>query len=118
MSDTEPARLVNTWDQLHAAVAAKLIPKKHALAISYQAPARHVVSAGVFIWSPFFRTDPKAAWYDHFCMTFSDDREVGTVQAKLWASERGYTGEWKRNAMLDWVPAVVQENFQIKKRPK
>jgi hypothetical protein len=114
----ESARIINTWDQLTAAVAAKIIPKKHALAISYQAPARHVVSAGVFIWSPFFETDPKAAWYDHGRATFSDDRDVGTVQAREWAAARGYTGGWARNAFRDWVPTVVQENFPIKRRSK
>lgn len=118
MSDEPRSRIVNTWDQLQAAVAAELLPKAHAFAISYTAPARHVVIAGMSIWSPFIKTDPNSAWYAHGRKTFDSNREKGTAEAIAWAADRGYRGPWKRNAMLDWVPAIVQETFPIKRRPK
>lgn len=124
MSD-EQKYLVNTYDQLVAAVTAKLIPKKHAVAISYQAYQARIAGGGTHAWSPFFQTDPRpdCAWYHHHKKAFygdrMSDRADAAEKAKAWVRETyGYAGEWKRNAFRDWVPAIVQETFPIPRRPK
>lgn len=114
-------RLCNASDQLRAAVAAKLLPQKHALAIS---PREHKAE----VYSPFFKTDPKAAWYNHgkkvfYGMGRGVHGRAATLaafnEAVKWVQDTyGYTGPWLGNALQQKVPAIVQKNFPIKRRPK
>lgn len=118
MSADDAPRIINTHDQLVAAVRAKIIPKKHALAISYTAPARHVIASGLHAWSPFFKTDPhSSAWYHNKIKHFVGlDRVQGLPEAIAWVSVTyGYEGAWVGNAMRDKVPAIVQKMFPIKR---
>lgn len=112
-------RIVNTFDQLKAAVAAKIIPKKHALALSR---GEH---GTVIVWSPFFKTDLKAAWYHHEQKAFFGDgvgharHANGNKKAAAWVRTKyGYAGGWKRNAIQDLVPLIVQERLPIPRRPR
>jgi hypothetical protein len=70
-------------------------------------------------------TDPKAPWYHHghkwFGMrsngSFAERRHEAFLRAAAWVAEQGwYSGEWKRNALGDFVPADVQKRFPIKRR--
>jgi hypothetical protein len=119
MSDDEP-RLINTWDQLHAAAEAKLLPKKHLLAIMRR-------ELSVQVGSPFFQTDPKAHWTHYGKKAFfgadgthGRARTASAIaQAVTWVQETyGYTGPWAGNARRDKVPKIVQKKFPIKRRKK
>ncbi len=114
--------IVNTWDQLVHAVVAKLLPKKHALAIS------RGEYGTAQIWSPYFDTDPSKdnAWYNHRKKAFHGDGNSTRLafknaveKAKAWVKETyGYEGEWKNNYMMDLVPIVAHKNFPLRKRAK
>lgn len=115
----ETRRIVNTWDQLQRARLDGVIHKKHALAITYRPSARHNAGSGVVVWSPFFETDPDAAWYHHKRKWFGHDRAAGFEEARAWVAETyGYTGTWVGNAMRDQVPQVVQKKYPIKRHKK
>ena len=114
--------IINTWDQLVAAVRTKLLPKKHGLSIS------HGEHGKAQVWSPYFLTDPSKdnAWYNYGRKTFYGDGNSRALaykdaveKAKAWVQETyGYEGEWKGNSMRDLVPVVAHKNFPLRKLPK
>jgi hypothetical protein len=113
-------RLINTHDQLKAAVAAGIIPKRHALAITASTMAASAYRHGVVVYSPLFKTDTQAAWYHHGCKWFHGEGRARAEQeqarslAIAWVAETyGYRGEWVGNRMRDKVPAIVQKRFPI-----
>jgi hypothetical protein len=119
VSDDEP-RLINTWDQLHAAAKAKLLPTKHLLAIMQ---GEHAVLVG----SPFFKTDPEAHWTHYGKKAFFGAQGLrgrartasAVTQAIAWVQETyGYLGSWAGNAWRNKVPKIVQKKFPIKRRKK
>lgn len=118
MSPEAPRPIVNTWEQLKAAVAAKLLPKEHALAISI---GQH---GEALVWSPFFKTNPKdAAWYHHKNKAFfgrgsaNERRRSAIAEAIDWARKTyGYAGAFVGNALRDQVPEIVQKKFPIKRQ--
>ncbi len=114
---SEERMIINTWDQLKAAVEDALIPVKHSLMISVD---RNGV---ILIGSPFFDTDPKSVWYHYKKKVFFGTgrgvacRKDGIAQAMAWAAERyGYNGPWVGNAMHDKIPAIVNKTYPIKRR--
>jgi hypothetical protein len=119
-STRQAAQIINAYDQLRVAVETGLITKEQAVGIGYRPrpPGRmgwcqvnHTV-----VYSPFFKTNPSSAWYDHGNKTFSGNRAESFPKAKEWASRTYGITEWKPNAMRDHVPRVVQESFPIRKR--
>lgn len=110
---------MNTYEQLRRAVAAGLISKQQAVAISY-AP-RPEGRMGIchinksVVWSPFFKTDPNAHWMDYGNKSFSGNRAGSFPKAKEWASKTYGIASWKPNRMRDHVPAQVQDAFPIPK---
>lgn len=116
-------RLINTYDQLKAAVADGVIPENRAVAVSYHACARGRLGYGdcskAMVFSPFFQVNPKAHWRDQGAMTFivmgRNWREY-IETAKRWASKRFGITEWARNRMGDYVPAKVNRLYPLPKR--
>jgi len=113
-------RLVNTYDQLHAAVEEGIIPKEKAVALMYQPNdySRGGSSARMQVASPFFKTDPRpeAPWYNYNTKTFLGKRSESQPLAIEWATKEYGITEWKRNRMGDLVPAIVQKKFPLPKR--
>jgi len=70
-------------------------------------------------FSPFFKTDPKAAWYDHGQKVFIGKRSESLPQALAWASETYGIREWTTcptdvsakipKYILDRAKAAVQD---------
>lgn len=117
------AELINTHDQLAAAVAAGTIGKKRAVAVSYHArPSGRMGSADCSkaqVWAAFFVVAPKAPWYDYGQKSFypiSKRWHEAVEEAKEWASETFGIKEWKRNRFGDFVPAEVNDKHPIPKR--
>lgn len=120
MDEPNPT-IINTAMQLHAAADTKLLPREHLLAIMQ---GEH----GVHVWSPFFKTDPAAAWFNHGKKTFYAVEVVGGARARTaaafglalaWVQETyGYAGPWAGNAHRNKVPEIVQKKFPIKKRKR
>lgn len=119
------SRLINTHDQLKAAVAAGL-DKRKAVAISYHSPDRsNVRDISVMkwsVWSPFFQANPDAAWYDHGCKTFGlglsgthKERKDAALKAAMdWAAKYGVIA-WAKNRQGDYVAKEVNDKFPIPK---
>ena len=137
MTPITTPRLVNTHDQLQAAVASNLLPPRRALAIcvSYlMSSGTSNPQDGYLLYSPFFATDPQAAWYHHGQRWFgfhsvspilppgadpAQRRKIvkqATLEAAIDYCASIYDhSEWKRNRQGDWVPAVVELAFPIPK---
>ena len=110
-------KIINTWDQLKAAVEAGITPRGQAVAISYTNPDyRSVLPQRSQVWSPFFNVDPKSHYSDNGAKSFTGLRAESLPRAKEWAAERYGVKEWKRNRMHDYVPAAVNDAFPIPKR--
>jgi len=116
---SEERWIINTWDQLKAAVEDKIIPVKHSLVISVDR------NGAILIGSPFFDTDEKAARYFHKKKAFFGEgrgvecRKDGIEKAIAWAAERyGYRAQWVGNAMRDKVPVIVNKTYPIRRRAK
>lgn len=113
--------IINTYDQLKAAVEAGLIPKEKAVAVSYYPRPSGMMGWAMCdktqVFSPFFTTDPKAALYDYNQKTFIGRRSESFPKAKTWASETYGITEWKPNMMRAHVPSIVQERFPIRRKP-
>lgn len=113
--------IINTYDQLRAAVKAGLIAKEKAVAVSYNPrPSGRMGIARCnksTVYSPFFKTNPNSAWYDYGNKTFTGNRNASFLLAKIWASETYGITEWKPNAMRAHVPAIVQDRFPILHKP-
>jgi len=70
--------------------------KQQAVAVSYRGRDRGL-PARIQVWSPLFKTDPDAAWYDNGSKTFgvySKDRTETLAEALAWASEQYNISEW------------------------
>lgn len=108
--------IINTYDQLNAAVTAGIIPKEQAVAVFFH-PARSVIPSRCIVCSPFFKTDPSgAAWYDHGDKAFSGRKAESVIEAMAWASKTYGITDWAGNRMRDKVPAIVQKRLPIPKR--
>jgi len=70
-TDLSEVRIINTVDQLRAAVSAGVIPREQAVAVAYH-PAwpRSCRPARSAVFSPLFATDPNAHWSDAGCRVF------------------------------------------------
>jgi len=109
--------IINTYDQLRAAVESKLISPKQAVAISYTPPTSHSTHGRTtHIYSPFFATNPLAAWYDNDKKAFVGNKKESMPLAIAWATQEYKIIDWKRNRFGDMVPAQVQIMFPIPKR--
>ncbi len=111
--------IINTHDQLVAAVEAGIIPKRRAVTIGRAlAPGRGVRYWGWDVYSPYFNTDPTAAWYQYGQKLFLSDPDQNAAldAAMTWAMKRYGVTAWKRNRMGDWVPIEVQKALPIPKR--
>lgn len=119
---------VNTYDQLKAAVKAGF-DKHKAVMISYSAPdrsnSRDVSVSKWSVSSPFFQTDPEAAWYDYgskvFMLGFKGsthkERKDATLKETIkWATERYQIAEWAKNRSGCYVPKEVNDRCPILKR--
>jgi hypothetical protein len=53
------------------------------------------------VYSPYFETDPNAAWYNHGCKTFMvwgrHDKEAMRLEALSWATAQYGITEWERS---------------------
>jgi hypothetical protein len=111
-------QIINTSDQLKAAVEAGIITKRQAVAVSYSPrPSGRMGMAQCDksqVFSPFFKTDPDSAWYDYGNKTFSGNRAESFPRAKAWASDTYGITDWKPNKSRCHVPAIVQERFPIR----
>jgi hypothetical protein len=111
--------IVNTHDQLVAAVNAGTIQKDQAISVSYRARPGEVSKA--VVGSPYFKTDEDAHWMDYGRKTFSAHFNGGWRKsievAKEWATETYGISEWARNRVGDWVPAIVNKKHPIPKPP-
>lgn len=122
------SRIINTHEQLKAAVAAGF-DKRKAVAISYHSPdrsnSRDVSVMHWRIFSPFFNTNPDAPWCDNGCETFSlgfkngthKERKDATLSdATAWAAEQYGVTRWVKNRLGDYVAKEINDNFPIPKR--
>jgi hypothetical protein len=123
----EPRRIINTYDQMKAAGGDGVaICVAHSGGRGSFVSGWHVVR---FVRGKTVATDPDAAYYHDkqkwFSLVGSSGRDgfvaaraAALAQAQAWVKAQGwYDGEWKRNAMGDFVPADVQRQFPIK-RPR
>jgi hypothetical protein len=46
------------------------------------------------VYSPTFKTNPKAHWSDYFCKVFIGNRAESMPEAQAWASEQYGITEW------------------------
>lgn len=121
--------IINTYDQLKAAAEAGF-DKGKLVGIGYHAPdaanSRDISVKKWSVFSPFFKTDPSASWYDNGRKTFSLGFEITHKQrkdaalalAKTWAEAAFGIVEWSKNRMGVYVPKEVNDKFPIPKREK
>lgn len=121
-------RIINTHDQLKAAVAAGWAMRM-AISICYSAPDRsNRLDVSVSKWSvysPFFQTEPVGPWYDYGRKTFAlsvdgdthkERKDAALKLAMRWATERWLINEWVKNRDGCYVPKDINDNFPIEKR--
>jgi hypothetical protein len=120
-----PTRSIfNTHDQLVVALRAG---HKAPFAIGKSSGPLSSSMNGWKVYHPALKTDPKAAWYDYGQKTFrlfgrsetdtAERKAAALFEAQQWVAQTyGYTGEWKRNRMGDYVPADIQKQWPIPKR--
>jgi|SRR6185503_2193332 len=127
MSEATTTReIINTYEQLRAAVASGF-DKRMAVSISYSSPdrsnSRDVSVAKWSVFSPFFKTDPDAAWYDYGCKTFSlrfggethHQRKTNALKVAMeWAARYGVI-DWTKNRLGDYVAKDINDNFPIRR---
>lgn len=118
------ATVINTWHQLKAAVAAGY---RMAISISYHHPdhsnSRDISTYKWSVWSPLFKTDADAAWYDNnakvFLLTGNEAHKIRKAnaleRAKKWAAEQYGVTEWAKNRLGDYVAKEINDNFPILK---
>ena len=122
----EPERsIINTHDQLRA------LGGGVAIVVSYGG-GRDTHVDGWCVYRVDARgqrlvTDKDAAWYRNSLkwfpldsglgLSFAERRTRAAEAAKAWVAKQGwYGGEWKRNAVGDYVPIEAQRRFPIKRR--
>ncbi len=114
--------IINTNDQLKAAVEAGTIGKSKAVAVSYHARMSgrmgYADCSRAEVWSPFFKADPDAAWYCYGAKHFSAGQNwrESIEEAKRWASKKYGIKKWARNSFGGFVTAIVNEKHPIPKR--
>lgn len=127
---TDENQILNTWDQLKRA-AASGFERQKLVAISYHHPdhsnSRDVSTYKWSVWSPFFKTDPDASWYDNDSKTFGlplngtkhHERKATALTAAMnWANEKYGPYNWVRNQQGDYVPKEVNDRFPLRKRER
>jgi hypothetical protein len=111
-------RLINTHDQLIAAVEGGTIEEAKAVAVSYHAkPAGRLGwgdASGALAWSPFMVLS-ESVWRHGGAKHFPAGRNwrEAVEQAKAWASEKFGITDWARNRVGDFVPAEVNAKHPI-----
>ncbi len=111
--------LVNTWNQLTAAVAAGIIAQERAVAVGYVSPATRGAVSGWRVWSPFFKTDPAASYPWSGKKWFSPqpgNQWRDPAEPIAWAIEQYGITDWRRNRVGEYVPAEVEEQCPIPPR--
>jgi hypothetical protein len=121
-------RIINTHDQLKAAVAAGWA-KRVAISICYSAPdrsnSRDISVPKWSVFSPFFKTDPESAWYDYGYKTFllpmvnkghKERKDAALKEAMEWVAEHYQITDWAKNRRGDYVYREINDNFPIEKR--
>lgn len=123
MPSEAPRPIINTVDQLKAAGGGVAIVRTLS-----QGRHPHVCGWSVcrMVRGKFVATDPKASWYHNGQKVFYNLGHEGTFherqqavfrEAVAWVAEQGwYTGDWKRNAVKDYVPADIQRRFPIRRQ--
>jgi hypothetical protein len=122
--------IINTYDQLKAARDAGFATRR-TVALSYSAPdrsnSRDVSVPKWSVFSPFFQTNPEAAWYDNGCKTFllglkgathKERKEAALKEAMAWATQRYLISEWAKNRQGDYVDKEINDNFPLAKRTR
>lgn len=133
------AHIVNTHHQITAAADTGLLDLSRAVAIVAShawtsSATRDGSQDGWILYSPFFKTDPKAAWYHHGQLFFGfhktaislppaasraaerKARKQASLDAAIAYCAQAYGHhDWARNRMGDWVPAEVEATFPIPK---
>lgn len=82
------------------------------VAVSYtSAEGRMVRASGTSVFSPTFKTDPTAGWYNYGNKTFVGLRSESLEVTKKWASEKYGIEEWKPCPLIrgDYIPVYVFE---------
>lgn len=111
-SESETLRhIISTWDQLMAAKAAGLM----AVAITQEytwAIGSPVYGSKIFDLDGFrvILCNSEEPNRNH-----RDRQAACEERAKRWASKSHGVGEWKRNALRDWVPAEIQKRWPIRR---
>ena len=113
--------IYNTNEQLKEAVRLGIILPLQAVAIGYQAyEARSAGGSCWQVWSPYFHTDPDAAWYNYHRKTFNvigrADKKEKLQLAMEWASNQYGIKEWAANRFREYVPKAVQDKLPIPKQ--
>lgn len=110
--------IINTYDQLKAAAEAGF-DKKKLICIAYHKREK-VFGASWRASSPFFSTDPRAAWYNNGAIAFivSGNKDKNFQLAQIQETIRLKFGieKWAKNRMRDYVPFEVNEKFPIPKK--
>lgn len=113
-------RLINTYDQLKAAVEAGIITQKQAISISYAAYSGRGSSGSRWqVWSPYFKTDPEGHWTDYGKKSFpvyKNNRKEILEEVKKWVADNYGITDWKFNRAREYVPSIVNEKLPIPKR--
>lgn len=118
--------IINTHDQLRAAGGGVAITVAYGSGRDHYVSGWHVYRLGAD--GKQIPTDPGAPFYQHGCKwfglllrkgSFHERKRHAAAEAQAWVKEQGwYAGEWKRNAMGDFVPADTQKRFPIRRREK
>ena len=118
-------QIINTWDQLMAAIADRISATP--VAIGSAVLPYDDKQSGWYVWSPVKPTDPTSAWYHCGCKYFSIFAHASTrsqrkaaalVEAMKWADDNYGPFEWAKNKMGDYIPADINKAFPLRKEPK
>ena len=59
------------------------------------------------VYSPVFKTDTGAAWYDYGCKTFVGKRAASMPQALAWAEAQYGVREWAPSPFGGYIPKAI-----------
>lgn len=68
--------------------------EKDVAVVFIAAQPRFIRASGTRVFSPFFDTDPQAAWYDYKQKSFVGNMAESLPAAKAWAEEQYGITEW------------------------
>lgn len=71
------------------------------------APAERLRPHKSRVYSPFFKTDPDAAWYDYGCKAFVGKRAESMPQALAWATDQYGVSEWAPSPFGGYIPKAI-----------